>query len=144
MAKADFNIEKALIKTERVAAGGTVSRGRAVVKASGTVTQAATGLYGVATKDANGDGSSPEGSIGAPGYNVGIVMFGSPAIVPMVVGTGGVTQGTPVKLAATGVVAATIGGGTGAIFVAGTATQTGAAGELVGVNVATAGYAVGS
>lgn len=143
MARANYAGD-GLRTVERVAAGQTVARGRAVALSSGTVQETNTALYGVAMKDADGDGASPEGSIGAPGYSVGVAMFGSNAIVPMVVGTGGVTMGSPVRLIADGVTDATIGGGTGAIFVAGTATQTGAPGNLVGINIGSAGYCVGS
>jgi len=55
---------------------------------------------------------------------------GSP-IMPMVVGTGGVTRGTRVKLAADGVTAVTAGGDKSI----GSAVQSGAAGDLVGITI---------
>jgi hypothetical protein len=57
--------------------------------------------------------------------------------VPMLVGTGGVTAGNPVRLAAAadGVTDATVGGGTTKILVIGVAEDTGVAGDYVGVNL---------
>lgn len=65
-----------------------------------------------------------------------IGVFKHGGCIPMLVGTGGVTAGEPVRLAAAadGITNATIGGGTTQIFVFGTAEDTGVAGDYVGVN----------
>ncbi len=67
-------------------------------------------------------------------------------VCPVRVGTGGATAGVPLRPAAAGDGAtdATVGGGTGKILILGTCLDTGVAGDLVGVNLGTAGYSVGS
>lgn len=79
------------------------------------------------------------------GAVISVVLFGQ-SVVPVLVGTGGTTIGKPQRAAAAanGITDATVGGGTGKIFLVGQAMETGVAGDLAGVNLALAGWSVGS
>jgi hypothetical protein len=70
------------------------------------------------------------------GRTANIAMYGSPAIVPVTVGTGGATRGALAVRNSTGFTdAASVGGGTTAQYIRGQFTQTGVAGDVVGLNI---------
>lgn len=70
------------------------------------------------------------------GRPASVVMYGSPAVIPVLVGTGGATRGALAVRNATGFTdAATVGGGTTVQYIRGQFTQTGVAGDYVGLNV---------
>lgn len=72
---------------------------------------------------------------GAAGEDVRIVMAAGGGIVPMKVGTAGVTAGDWVKMTSDGIATATPGGGTTVLHLIGKATQTGTVGHMVGVQL---------
>lgn len=72
-----------------------------------------------------------------------VALFGN-GIAKVKVGTGGATRGNPAKYVANGLTNATIGGATTALFVCGQFLESGVAGDLVAVNLAGAGFTVGS
>ena len=79
----------------------------------------------------------------AVGATVRVALFGS-GIAKVKVGTGGATRGNPAKYVANGLTNATVGGATTALFVCGQFLESGVAGDLVGMNLALAGFTVGS
>lgn len=72
----------------------------------------------------------------AAGRVASVVMYGSPAVVPVTVGTGGATRGALAVRVADGFTdAATVGGGTTVQYIRGQFTQSGSAGDVVGLNI---------
>lgn len=140
------------IRPYTVAAANTVRHGAPVKLSSGEIVEA-TGIgdnvIGIAYEQlTNVPQSTAFNNIGwtAPaGSRVAVMHLGA-GICPVLVGVGGITAGLPVRTVLTtgGAIDATIGGGTTKITVLGTAMETGAAGDLAGVNLATASYTVGS
>lgn len=67
---------------------------------------------------------------------VSVAMYGSPAVIPVLVGTGGATRGAfAVKTTDGFTNAATVGGGTTVQYIRGQFTQTGVVGDTVGLNI---------
>jgi hypothetical protein len=140
-------LDKAIIKPFRVTAGETVAKGRPVDFNSGTV-QHATAIgddsIGIALQDGDGDAANPMGAIGAPGHTIKVAILGSNAIVKAKVGTGGCTQGAPARATTDGATNLTVGGGTTKAVCLGQWLATGVVGDLQPLNLAAAGFTVGS
>ena len=72
----------------------------------------------------------------AAGKPVSVAMYGSAAVIPVLVGTGGATRGSfAVKTTDGFTNSDTIGGGTTAMYIRGQFTQSGVAGDYVGLNI---------
>lgn len=72
----------------------------------------------------------------AAGRPASVAMYGSPGVIPVLVGTGGATRGAFAVRNATGFTdAATVGGGTTVQYIRGQFLQTGVAGDYVGMNI---------
>ncbi len=120
----------ALVQSCTVKAGSTVRKfypvkydGSDIVESEGT-TDACIGIACEA-----GDGDVEKSKI------VGVWMLGSPAIVPVHIGTGGITPGGYLTPGNEGAVAITPGGGTVKKMVIGQAVDTGTDGGYAGVNI---------
>lgn len=125
---ADRYLDESIIVSKTVKAASTVTRGYPVKLNTANSDQvldcgANESCFGVALDD------------GAAGDDVRIVTAGGGGIVPMKVGTAGVTADDWVKMASDGVVTASPGGGTVALHIIGRATQTGTVGHMVGVQL---------
>jgi hypothetical protein len=119
----DSNLSNALIVTRTVtvatvAAGGLVKDGAADKQVQPTTD--AVGAIGVIT--------SLGPLAGAVGDKVQMAYLAGACIIPVKVGTGGSTRGLPQKVVATGITDGTTG-----TEVVGFATQTGVAGDLIGI-----------
>ena len=66
---------------------------------------------------------------------VDVAIFTSGAIIPVVVGTGGATRGSYAVAVANGLTNQVLGGGTVVRHIAGVFTQTGVAGDVVGLQI---------
>lgn len=143
---------EAVIREFEVAASNTVRHGTPVKFSSGKIvecTAIADNCIGIAYQQRT---NVPQ-TTAIPGYGwtapagakVAVWMLGY-GIVPVLLGTGGATEGDPVRTLVTagGATTATVGGGTGKIKVLGTCMETGVAGDLVGVNVGDCAWSVGS
>ncbi len=124
--RATQDLKNAIIKTYITASATASTAGRAV-KFGATDTEITNALAG---DDALSVGVAMETTAGG-GKRVQVVHPGSGAIMPMIVGTGGCTRGTRVKLAADGVIDAL-----GADKAIGQAVQSGVVGDLVGIRLA--------
>lgn len=69
------------------------------------------------------------------GESVSVATFAGAGIVQVVVGTGGATRGSYAIAAANGLTNQVLGGGTVVRHIAGTFTQTGVAGDYVGLQI---------
>lgn len=129
----EANVDKALIRDYVVATSNTVAQGVPVMLSSGYIVECNTDddlAIGVAYTSE--DGTWPAGA----GDHVGVVLRGSPAIVPVRSTSAGITAGAMVAPGASGVVDVTVGGGTVITNVIGQALETATAdGELVGCNL---------
>lgn len=119
----DSQLEEALIVTRTVtvatvAVGGVVKDGAADKLVQPTTD--GVGAIGVIT--------SLGALVGAVGDKVQMAYLAGAAIIPTKVGTGGSTRGLPQKVVATGITDATTG-----TEVVGYASQTGVAGDLIGL-----------
>lgn len=130
------HLDGAIIKVYTVASGKTVAANYPV-KHSGSDTDieamAAIGdnVFGIAL------------DAGAAGDKVRVALFGK-GVCKVKVGTGGASRGAPAKYASDGLIDATVGGGTTKLTVCGEFLQTGAAGDLVGLNLGAFSFTVGS
>lgn len=124
------NIKSFTVVTSNVTAGQAVKQSGAdlSVVGIGAVTDFA---IGIAIEDA------------VVGAMVRVALWGT-GIAKVKVGTGGATRGNPAKYAANGLTNGTVGGATTAIFFCGQFLESGVAGDLVGLNLAAAGFSVGS
>jgi len=127
------------------AAGAAVRLGYPVKDSAGTViecTAIADTCLGVSVESEDGTWPAAAADI------VGVALLGTDAVVPVLVGTtliGAVGDFVCVdNAAANGSRTATIGGANTALIVIGQALQSGAAADLVGVNLACGGPCVGS
>ena len=72
----------------------------------------------------------------AAGRPASVLMYGSPGVIPVLVGTGGATRGKFAVRTTDGFTdAAPVGGGTTVQYIRGQFLQTGVAGDYVGLNV---------
>ena len=125
-------LENAVIKSYTT--GAAVVKGRLVKFSSGTI------IHAAATTD-NAVGYALDSA--DSGATVRVAHWG-PGVCKALVGTGGATQGAPLKYAADGVTDMTVGGGTTKVMCAGQALQTGVVGDYIGVNLSTGCFTVGS
>lgn len=113
------------IKTYTVVAGGSAVEGRPVSLNTSdqevTLTAAGAACFGIALETK------------AAGERVQVLVSEGDTIVKVKVGTGGATRGAHAVVVADGLTnAAALGGGTTAVNVIGTFTETGVAGDVVG------------
>lgn len=125
-ARPDQNLQRATIVYKTVAAGQSVVAGRPVklVTDDDTCQHSGAGeaAFGIAIE------------AGAAAAKVGIVLCGGGGIVPVLVGTGGATRDQAVIVVADGVTnSGTLGAGTVLKNIIGYFTQTGVAGDFVGM-----------
>lgn len=125
-ARPDCDLSTAVIRPLVVAAGQSVSRGRVVkrITTEGQCQHAGAGEAGdaIALED------------GAAGATVSCVLLAGGGVVPVKVGTGGATFGQQAVVVADGVTnSGTLGGGTVLKNLVGTFTQSGVAGDEVGL-----------
>lgn len=138
------NIDNALLLTGT--AGGSIRQGAPLKLSAGNLVEATAVndvVVGIAYAIETVNQAWPAASTNVVQY----AALGADAVVPVLVGTGGVTAGSAVKVnASTGGATnvATLGGVTTALTVLGLAVDTGAAGELVGVNLGLAAFTVGT
>lgn len=135
-ARATEVLQYTTIKTFTVASGQIATRGFAVKHSGGDLAianMAAVGdnCIGIALED------------GIAGALVRVAMSGN-GIVKVKVGTGGATRGSPAKYAANGLTDATVGGGTVKLVIHGQFVESGAVGDLVGLNLGMAAMTVGT
>jgi hypothetical protein len=143
VAKAEERLEQTVIRQYTVAAGNTVRRGFPVKFSGGNIVEAAAitdNAFGIALDAGNGDDTTPTTN---PTTKVRVALFGN-GVAKVLVGTGGATQGAPAKFVSDGTTDATVGGGTGKLRVLGQYMETGVVGDLVGINLGSAGWSVGS
>lgn len=125
-ARPDTSLHNATIVHKVVAAGQSVTAGRPVKLITDDDTCQHSGVgeaaFGIALQDA------------AAGVRVQIALCGGGGIVPVLVGTGGATRDLAAVVVANGVTnSATLGGGTVLRNIVGYFTQSGVAGDLVGL-----------
>lgn len=136
------------IRPYTVKASNTVRQGFPVKLDSGYIVEAAAigdNVIGIAYKlqqRVEGVSTVPAWPAAA-GQKVMVWHLGA-GVCPALVGTGGATAGAPAKFVSDGATDATVGGGTNKLCVLGQWEEAGAAGELAGLNLAMAGFAVGS
>lgn len=115
----------ALRRQFTVAAGQTVTEFRRVkLAAEGTVQHCGANELGIGTAEYGG----------AAGEDIVVILDGH-AVVPMKVGTGGVTFNKYVKPVADGVADITVADGTTPTYASGLALQSGVLGDVVGVMI---------
>jgi len=140
------------IRPYTVAAASTVRQGMPVKLSSGSIVEATAigdNVIGIAYEQLTNVPQTtaiPGQRWTAPaGAKVNVVHLGH-GICPVLIGTGGATQGGPARPSASGDGAtdATVGGATAKIMCLGTFVDPGVTGDLAGVNLATSGYTVGS
>lgn len=124
--RADNILDKAVIRTFKVVTANAV-KGRQC-------------KFGAADDEATVCGAGEQGmgvflGDAVIGDYVSVAIFTSGAIVPVVVGTGGATRGSYAVAVANGLTNQAIATGTNARHIAGVFTQTGVAGDLVGLQV---------
>lgn len=128
--RSDRDLQRALIKTRLVETGQTVAVGRVVKdgNADGEVQHCADGV------DAIGVITTLGPLAGAAGDEVQMAYLAGAIVIPVKVGTGGATRGKFAKCVADGVTTATPDVATpAAMNVVGFFTQSGLAGDLVGM-----------
>lgn len=130
--RSDRDLKNALIVTRTVETGQTVALGRVVKEgnADKEVQHAGTGDL-----DFLGVVVALGPLAGAAGDKVQVAMLAGACIIPVKVGTGGVTRGTFVKNVADGVASFTVNAAAAGTLrpVPGYVTQTGVAGDVVGL-----------
>lgn len=131
-ARPDKNLDHALTVTRTVEAATTAVLHRVVKDGNADhevqPTTDGVGAIGVITSLGNADGS------GAAGKQVQMTYLAGACIIPVLVGTGGATRGLPAKCVADGVCDATLTVTTPvAIDIVGYFTQSGVAGDIVGM-----------
>lgn len=135
--RADQDLTLAVIKSYIVATGQTITQYSGVKINASSDNE----VDAVAAITDNGYGIALDA--GAAGARIRVALFGS-GIVPIKLGTGGATRGLPAKFVAGGATNATVGGVTTKLCVYGLFTQTGVAGDIVGLNLGMASLTVGS
>lgn len=133
-------LKNAIRKTYTVVSGQTVAVGQPV-KFSATLDEVQeAGAGEVAFGICEAIGGNTAVTAGAAGDRITVVLLGH-AIIPMVVGTGGATQGVAQQAVSDGVTDATPDGtGTSLVAAVGLAMQTGVAVDQIGVMVPFPGY----
>lgn len=124
--RADNILDKAVIRSFKVVTANAV-RGRQC-------------KFGAADDEATVCGAGEQGmgvflTDAAIGESVSVATFTSGAVVPVVVGTGGATRGAYAVAVANGLTNQVLGGGTVVRHIAGVFTQTGVAGDIVGLQI---------
>lgn len=109
-------------------------------EASGTVTEGFGVKYGASDHTVVNCAAGEKGigialSSVASGARVSILLLTGCAVMPVKVGTGGATRGAYAAMAADGMTDQALGGGTTARHIFGTFTQSGVAGDKVGLMV---------
>ena len=123
----------AIIRSYTVKASSTATKGKAAkLDGSGAVLD-------IAAVSDNAIGIFLD--TGAAGDVVRVALWGA-GVVPVLVGTGGATEGAPLKYVSDGATTATIGGGTVKQIIVGQCLETGVAGDLVGCNLGCFGWSV--
>jgi hypothetical protein len=142
----------AVIKSYLVNTAKTVRKGMPVLLVGGGIEECTTStenIFGIAFEQETNIPATtqiPYLFTAPAGSRVSVVLLGH-GVVPVLVGTGGVTAGLPVRSktgTSDGVTDAVVGGGTTKIVVIGQAVEAGVVGDLVGVNLGVASYTVGS
>jgi hypothetical protein len=122
--RAERVIDPALIRSATVKSGEVVTLGKPIKLSSGEVLDCTAGE--------SADGIALEA--GAAGAVVSYAVVGCGGIVPVLVGTGGATEGAFAVVVSDGVTdSATLGDGTTPVKVVGKFRQTGSAGDIVGM-----------
>lgn len=124
-ARALRDLEKCTIITRTVVAAGAATKGR-MAKWSATAQE-------VDNAGANEKGFGIFLETKAAGAQVQIALLQGSGVIPVLVGTGGATEGEFAVGAADGLTNQTLGGGTTVKYIAGTFLQTGVAGDFVGL-----------
>lgn len=133
-----------IVKSYPVDASQTVTIGKPVVfstdeshiKDASSGTGVATS-FGVAVRCSDGSTGLSGSIVSPPGY-VDVALFGSGAVVPMIVGTGGCTAGKRQVMASDGITDCATPAASGSTVneTVGIALQTGVVGDIVGVAIA--------
>lgn len=127
----DTEMKNACIVTREVETGQTVAVGRVVIDGNADhecqhASAGGVGAMGVVT--------SLGKLAGAAGDKVSVALLAGACVIPVLVGTGGATRGKKAKVVANGVADSTpAGAGTTAIQTVGFFTQSGVAGDIVGM-----------
>jgi hypothetical protein len=129
-------LEGAIIRTHTVASAKTVDQYYPVKRS---------GADGAVEKIAavGDDGIGIALDAGVAGDKVRVVYPGC-CVTRCKVGTGAATEGAPAKYASDGLTDATVGGGTTKLVVYGKFTETGVAGDIVGLDLGAFSFTVGS
>lgn len=125
--RATVMMEKALIVTRVVAAAQTIERGHLLRAGAtaGEVVKCGAGERGIYVALENNS---------TAGSRIQVAFLSPSSILPVIVGTGGASEGAMLVLAADGVTdAPTLGGGTVVRNVVGVAVETGVADDLIGM-----------
>lgn len=125
VARATVQLKNAIITTETVATSQTATKGYGLVWSSGSVDDAG----------ANGNCFAVALETKAAGEKVLVARLTGGAIVPVLVGTGGATQGAYATHTTNGWTDQTLGGGSSVSYIGGKFTETGVAGDFVGLEV---------
>jgi len=125
VARATVSLENVRITTETVAASQTATKGMGLVWSSGNVDDAG----------ANGNCMGVALETKAAGEKVQVAHLNGGGVVPVLVGTGGATQGAYATMASDGWTNQTLGGGTTVSYIGGKFVETGVVGDIVGLEV---------
>ena len=121
----DRKLDNAFLKTVKCASGQTITAGKAVrfVTDDTTMQDAAAGE--------NADAIALETA--SAGNYAQVALLAGSQIIPVLVGTGGATRSSFATVVSDGVTNITLGGGTTVKYVQGWFTQSGVAGDIVGL-----------
>jgi hypothetical protein len=125
--RSDRYLQNAVIKTKIVDTSQTATKGKGLIRS---------------TDDDHVDDGGANANVycvaletKAAGEFVEVALLTGGAIVPVLVGTGGATQGAYAVTVSDGWTDQTLGGGTTVVYIGGKFTQTGVAGDIVGMAV---------